>query len=101
MGILEGGYGVENFRGGGSKIALTLHHIQGKKTGAPQHDTRDTYHQTPSTKKTNRGLRISSNTTSDDLNPQETTEQANREVGEDGAGLSCPGSSVVADSENQ
>jgi hypothetical protein len=44
------------------------------------------------------GLRIPDSPTSDNLTPQETTNQdtPNREV--DGAGLSCPGSSVVAKS---
>jgi hypothetical protein len=42
------------------------------------------------------GLRNSDNATSDNLSPQETTNQDVSEVGADGAGLSCPGSSVVA-----
>ena len=42
-------------------------------------------------------IRISDSPTSDNLTPQETTKQDTREVGADGAGLSCPGSSVVAD----
>jgi len=42
------------------------------------------------------GLRNSENPTSDTLKPQETTNQAALEVGGDGAGLCCPGSSVVA-----
>ena len=44
------------------------------------------------------GLRISSNPTSDKLNPQQTTSQDLLEVGTDGPELSCPGSSVVAES---
>ena len=43
------------------------------------------------------GLRISSNPTSDNLTPQETTKEDAPEVGTDGSELSCPGSSVVAD----
>ena len=43
------------------------------------------------------GLRISDNPTSDNLTPQETTNQDAPDMGPDGAGLSCPGSSVVAD----
>ena len=42
------------------------------------------------------GLRISENPTSDKLTPQETTIQAAPDMGADGVGLSCPGSSVVA-----
>jgi hypothetical protein len=34
---------------------------------------------------------------SDNLTPQETTEQDSPDTGPDGAGLSCPGSSVVAE----
>jgi len=43
------------------------------------------------------GLRISDNPTSDNLTPQETTDQDAPDMGADGAGLSCPGSSVVAE----
>jgi hypothetical protein len=43
-----------------------------------------------------RGLGISDSPTSDNLKPQQTTEQAPRETGPDGAGLPCLGSSVVA-----
>ena len=43
------------------------------------------------------GLRNSENPTSDNLTPQETTSQADLEVGTGGAGLSCPGSSEVPD----
>jgi hypothetical protein len=46
-----------------------------------------------------RGLGNSENTTSDNLSPQETTIQDAREVGADGAGFSCPGSSVVAEAK--
>ena len=42
-------------------------------------------------------LRISDSPISDNLTPQETTNQDAPDMGEDGAGLSCPGSSVVAD----
>jgi hypothetical protein len=42
------------------------------------------------------GLRIPDNPTSDNLTPQETTDQDAPDIGEDGTGLSCPGSSVVA-----
>ena len=42
-------------------------------------------------------LRISESPTSDNLTPQETTEQANIEVGTDGPELSCPGSEVADD----
>ena len=42
------------------------------------------------------GLRIS-----DNLSPKETTRQDALEMGPDGAGLSCPGSSVVADLKGQ
>ena len=44
------------------------------------------------------GLGISSNTTSD--NPQQTTKLDTPDMGLDGAELSCPGSSVVADCED-
>jgi hypothetical protein len=47
------------------------------------------------------GLRIFPNTNSDNLTPQETTTQAAAQVGADGAGLSCPGSSVVAKFEDE
>ena len=46
-----------------------------------------------------RGLGIVPDATSDNLTPQETTNQPDIEVGTDGAELSCPGSSAVADSE--
>ena len=42
------------------------------------------------------GLRISSDPTTDNLTPQETTSQDAPDMGVDGAGLSCPGSNVVA-----
>ena len=45
------------------------------------------------------GLRNSANPTSDNLKPQETTNQADLELGTDGPELSCPGSSVVADED--
>ena len=45
------------------------------------------------------GLRISDNPTSDNLTPQETTNQNAPDMGADGAGLSCPGSSEVADED--
>ena len=48
-----------------------------------------------------RGLGIPTNPTSDNLNPQEATNQDTPEVGADGPGLSCPGSSVVADSDRE
>ena len=48
-----------------------------------------------------RGLRISDSPTSDNLNPQEKTEQATRETGPDGASLSCPGSSVITDEDGR
>ena len=47
------------------------------------------------------GLRISAKPTLDNLKPQETTKEADHDVGLDGAGLSCPGSSVVADGDNK
>ncbi len=43
------------------------------------------------------GLRTVPDPTSDNLNPQETTTQEIGEMALDGGGLSCPGSSVVAD----
>ena len=42
-------------------------------------------------------LRISDNPTADNLIPQETTNQDAPDMGPDGPGLSCPGSSVVAE----
>jgi hypothetical protein len=45
------------------------------------------------------GLRIVPDPHTDNLTPQETTKQDTPDVGTDGAGLSCPGSSVVADEE--
>jgi hypothetical protein len=47
------------------------------------------------------GLGISEKPTSDNLNPQETTNQSAPDMGIDGAKLSCPGSSVVADLEGE
>jgi len=38
---------------------------------------------------------------SDNLSPQETTNQDTPDMGDDGAGLSCPGSSVVAENESE
>ena len=46
------------------------------------------------------GLRNFENTTSDNLTPQETTNQVAPEMGTDGPELSCPGSSVVADEDD-
>jgi hypothetical protein len=45
------------------------------------------------------GLRISSDPNTDNLTPQETANQDALDMGPDGAGLSSPGSSVVADGE--
>ena len=45
------------------------------------------------------GLRISANPTLDNLKPQETTKEGAADMGPDGADLSCPGSSEVADGE--
>ena len=42
------------------------------------------------------GLRISDDPTSDNLTPQETTNQDTPDMGSDGSVLSCPGSKVVA-----
>jgi len=47
------------------------------------------------------GLGIIPSPTSDNLNPQETTNQTDLEVGIGGADLSCPGSSVVADAAKE
>ena len=41
------------------------------------------------------GLRNSDNPTSDNLTPQETTNQDAPDMGADGAELSCPGSSML------
>ena len=46
-----------------------------------------------------RGLGISESPTSDNLTPQETTKQDAPDMGPDGAGLSCPGSNVVAEAK--
>jgi hypothetical protein len=46
------------------------------------------------------GLRISDIPTSDNRTPQETTNQDTPDMGADGARLSCPGSSVVAEGTN-
>ena len=43
------------------------------------------------------GLRTVPDPNSDNLTPQETTIQEVDEMGLDGGGLSCPGSSVVAE----
>jgi hypothetical protein len=47
------------------------------------------------------GLQISNSPTSDNLTPKETTNQVAPEIGTDKAGLSCPGSSVVADADDE
>jgi len=47
------------------------------------------------------GLRISPDTTSDNLTPQETTNQDTGEMGLDGPDLSYPGSNVVAESHHE
>ncbi len=47
------------------------------------------------------GLVITPSTPSDNLTPQETTEEESGTVGADGTGLSCPGSSVVADCDQE
>ncbi len=44
------------------------------------------------------GLQIISSPTSDNLTPQETTKDDPSDRGQDGPSLSCPGSSVVAES---
>jgi hypothetical protein len=49
--------------------------------------------------RTTRGLGITPSTTSDNLTPQETTNQDFPDIGRDRASLSCPGSSVVAKSK--
>jgi hypothetical protein len=46
------------------------------------------------------GLRNSENPTSDNQSPQETTEHDPLDMGTDGAELSCPGSSEVADKDD-
>jgi hypothetical protein len=51
--------------------------------------------------RTTSGLRNSDNATSDNLAPQETTTQDAPDIGTDGAGLSCPGSSVVAEPDRK
>ena len=43
------------------------------------------------------GLRTVSDPISDNITSQETTKQDSPEMGQDGASLSCPGSSVVAE----
>jgi len=45
------------------------------------------------------GLRISQYSTSDNATPQETTNLDPPDMGPDGAGLSCSGSTVVANTE--
>ena len=45
-------------------------------------------------------LRNSDNPTSDNLTPQETTNQNAPDMGPDGTGLSCPGSSMVANQDS-
>jgi hypothetical protein len=47
------------------------------------------------------GLRISDSPTSDNLTPQETTNQDAPDMGDDGGELSCPGGSVVAILRNE
>jgi len=46
-------------------------------------------------------LRILSDPTTDNLTPQETTNQDAPDMGVDGDDLPCPGSSVVADSKSE
>ncbi len=46
-------------------------------------------------------LRNSDSPTSDNLTPQETTKRDTLEVGVEGAGLSCPGISVVANADDE
>jgi len=43
------------------------------------------------------GLRISEDPTSDNVTPQETAKRDTLDVGVDGTGLSCAGSSVVTE----
>ena len=47
------------------------------------------------------GLQSSERPPSDNLTPQENTTQDTGTVGADGPGLSCPGSSVVADCDQE
>ena len=44
------------------------------------------------------GLRFLESPTAENVTPQKTTSEAAPEVGPDGTGLPCPGSSVVAES---
>lgn len=46
------------------------------------------------------GLRIVSNPTSSNLTPRKTISQDSTDMGLDGACLSCPGSSVVAEADD-
>ena len=46
------------------------------------------------------GLRNSDSPTSDNLTPQEATKQDAPDMGPDGPGLSCPGSSAVAEEDS-
>jgi|CXWL01.1.fsa_nt_gi hypothetical protein len=46
------------------------------------------------------GLQNSERPTSDNLTPQETTTQDSPDLGRDGEGLPCPGSSVVANPDD-
>jgi hypothetical protein len=47
------------------------------------------------------GLQICDTSTSDYLTPQETTNHDTPDMGQEGASLSCPGSSVVADADDE
>ena len=47
------------------------------------------------------GLENSDRLPSDNITPQETTEEESGMVGADGPGLPCPGSSVVADRDGE
>lgn len=47
------------------------------------------------------GIEFTPSTTSDNLTPQETTEEESGTVGADRTGLPCPGSSAVADCDQK
>jgi hypothetical protein len=53
------------------------------------------------TRRLTRGFGIIPDTNSDNITPQETTKKDSPDMGLGGTRLSCPGSSVVADSDSE
>ena len=89
---------------GGSKVVAKPGYQQNPQTGPTAEVLEIPWKSTEPATRIERatcGLRIAQNPTSEKLNPQEATNQDVLDMGVDGADLSCPGSSVVADEDEE